>query len=117
MMKKRMTYMLMGVGVLLGGLVGFNLFRGYMIKKAVASQPMPAATVTAMPAVYQEWQPQISAVGSLRAVRGVDVTTEVGGLVRSLEFRSGDEVKAGQVLVQLIADSEQVAAARKEKGR
>jgi len=106
MMKKRMTYMLMGVGVLLGGLVGFNLFRGYMIKKAVASQPMPAATVTAMPAVYQEWQPQISAVGSLRAVRGVDVTTEVGGLVRSLEFRSGDEVKAGQVLVQLIADSD-----------
>lgn len=106
MMKKRMTYMLMGVGVLLGGLVGFNLLRDYMIKKAVASSPIPVATVTAMTVGYQEWQPQISAVGSLRAVRGVDVTTEVAGLVRGVEFRSGDEVKAGQVLVQLNADSD-----------
>jgi len=59
-----------------------------------------------MKADYQQWQPQLSAVGTLRAVRGVDVTTEVAGLVRSLEFKSGDEVKAGQVLVQLNADSD-----------
>jgi membrane fusion protein (multidrug efflux system) len=55
---------------------------------------------------YQQWQPQLSAVGTLRAVRGVDVTTEIAGLVRSLEFKSGDEVKAGQVLAQLNADSD-----------
>jgi len=54
----------------------------------------------------QEWQPQIAAVGSLRAVRGVDVTTEIAGMVRSLHFRSGDEVKAGQLLVQLNADAD-----------
>jgi membrane fusion protein (multidrug efflux system) len=39
-------------------------------------------------------------------VRGVDVTTEVAGLVRSINFKSGDEVKAGQVLAQLNADSD-----------
>jgi membrane fusion protein (multidrug efflux system) len=55
---------------------------------------------------YQQWQPQLSAVGTLRAVRGVDVTSEVAGLVRSIEFKSGDEVKAGQVLTQLNADSD-----------
>jgi membrane fusion protein (multidrug efflux system) len=59
-----------------------------------------------MTADYQQWQPQLSAVGTLRAVRGVDVTTEVAGLVRSIEFKSGEEVKAGQVLVQLNADSD-----------
>jgi len=72
----------------------------------MGSQQQPAATVSAMKADYQQWQPQLSAVGTLRAVRGVDVTTEVAGLVRSLEFKSGDEVKAGQVLVQLNADSD-----------
>jgi membrane fusion protein (multidrug efflux system) len=36
----------------------------------------------------------------------VDVTTEVAGLVRSINFKSGDEVKAGQVLAQLNADSD-----------
>jgi membrane fusion protein (multidrug efflux system) len=36
----------------------------------------------------------------------VDVTTEIGGLVREVRFKSGDEVKAGQVLVQLNADAD-----------
>ena len=105
-MKKRMVIMLVAVGIVLGGLVGFNWFKGYMMQKYMASAPVPASTVTAMKADYQQWQPQLSAVGTLRAVRGVDVTTEVAGLVRSIEFKSGDEVKAGQVLVQLNADSD-----------
>ena len=105
-MKKRMVIMLVAVVILLGGLVGFNLFKGYMMQKYMASAPVPSSTVTAMKAEYQQWQPQLSAVGTLRAVRGVDVTTEVAGLVRSIEFKSGDEVKAGQVLVQLNADSD-----------
>ena len=90
-MKKRMAIMLVSVGILLGLLVGFNWFKGYMMAKYMASAPVPSATVTAMTAAYQEWQPQMSAVGTLRAVRGVDVTTEIAGLVRSIEFKSGDE--------------------------
>jgi len=105
-MKKRMVIMLVAVGVLLGGIVGFNWFKGYMMQKYMASAPVPPSTVSAMTADYQDWQPQLSAVGTLRAVRGVDVTTEVAGLVRSIEFKSGDEVKAGQVLAQLNADSD-----------
>jgi membrane fusion protein (multidrug efflux system) len=86
--------------------VGFNWFRGYMMAKYIASAPVPPATVTATTVDYQTWQPQLSAVGTLRAVRGVDVTTEVAGLVRAIEFRSGDEVKPGQVLVRLNADAD-----------
>jgi membrane fusion protein (multidrug efflux system) len=106
MLKKRMVIMLVAVGVLLGALVGFNWFRGYMMAKYMGSAPVPPATVSAMTAQYQDWQPQLSAVGTLRAVRGVDVTTEVAGLVRSIEFKSGDEVKAGQVMVRLNDDSD-----------
>jgi membrane fusion protein (multidrug efflux system) len=105
-MKKRMVIMLLLVGLLLGGIIGFNYFKGYMMKKYMASAPVPPATVSAMTADYADWQLQLQAVGSLRAVRGVDVTTEVAGLVRSIEFKSGQEVKQGQVLVQLNADSD-----------
>jgi membrane fusion protein (multidrug efflux system) len=59
-----------------------------------------------MAADYQNWQPQLTAVGTLRAVRGVDVTTEVAGLVRSVNFKSGDETTAGQLLAQLNIDSD-----------
>ena len=105
-LRRRLVGVLLAAGVLLGLLVGFNLFKSYMIRKALLQNVAPAQTVTAAPANYSEWQPALDAVGSLRAVRGVDITTEVAGLVRSVRFRSGDEVAAGQVLVELNSDSD-----------
>jgi membrane fusion protein, multidrug efflux system len=105
-MKKRMLIMLIAVGLLVGGLVGFNVFKGIMMQKYMGKGGLPPATVTAMKADYQLWQPQLTAVGTLRAVRGVDVTTEVAGLVRTINFKAGDEVREGQVLAQLNADSD-----------
>ncbi|ACC71585.1 efflux RND transporter periplasmic adaptor subunit [Paraburkholderia phymatum] len=110
-MAKRMIIMLICVGVLLGALVGFNLFKAHMIRKFMANNAVPSATVTSAVARYQAWQPQLTAVGSLRAVRGVDVTTEVPGLVREIAFNSGQEVKAGQVLVRLNDDSDRAQLA------
>jgi len=91
--------------VLFGGLFGFKAFKASMMKK-YTSFKMPPVAVSAMKAEFQSWQPQVKAVGSLRAVRGVDVTSEISGLVRSLHFNSGDEVKEGQVLVELNADAD-----------
>jgi membrane fusion protein (multidrug efflux system) len=99
-----MLYMLLGVLVLVALLAfGFYLH----IQKLIASAPKPGPqTVSATQATTLEWQPQLAAVGSITAVRGVDVTTEIAGLVRSIEFKSGQEAKAGAVLVQLNADSD-----------
>ncbi|HEY3597964.1 MAG TPA: efflux RND transporter periplasmic adaptor subunit [Paraburkholderia sp.] len=105
-MTKRMIIMLICVGLLLAAIVGFNLFKSHMIAKMMASNAVPPATVTATVANLQTWQPQLSAVGSLRAVRGVDVTTEVPGLVREIAFASGQDVKAGQVLLRLNDDTD-----------
>jgi len=104
--KKRMFIMLVVVGVLLGGLVGFNMFKAYKIREFMAAAPVPTATVTAMKADFQSWQPRLTAVGTLRAVRGVDVTTEIAGLVRNMNVKSGQDVKSGDVLAQLNAESD-----------
>ena len=105
-MTKRMVIMVLLVVLLIGGIVGFNFYKGYKQYKQFLSAPTPSVTVSAMKVDYQQWQPQLNAVGTMRATRGVDVTTEVAGLVRNIDFKSGDEVKAGQVLAQLNADSE-----------
>jgi membrane fusion protein (multidrug efflux system) len=97
--------MILGVILLVAG-IGFVVFRNIKQQIAQGSAPQPPVVVTAIKAAKQEWQPQLNAVGSLRAVRGVDVTTEIAGLVREIRFKSGDEVKAGAVLVQLNADSD-----------
>ncbi|MHB8744671.1 MAG: efflux RND transporter periplasmic adaptor subunit [Sulfuricaulis sp.] len=89
-----------------GGIFGFQVFKSIKIKQYMAAMRPPPAAVTAMKAEFRTWQPQINAVGSLRAVRGVDVSSEVAGMVQSLHFKSGEEVKAKQLLVQLNADSD-----------
>ncbi len=48
----------------------------------------------------------VAAIGSVVGVRGVDVTTEVGGIVRSIAFKPGLDVSAGDLLVQLNADAD-----------
>ncbi|MDD5249428.1 MAG: efflux RND transporter periplasmic adaptor subunit [Rhodocyclaceae bacterium] len=104
-MRKRMLIMVLCVVLLVGAIAGVKVLD---IMKAIkqSQAPQPPVVVTAMKVATQEWQPQLSAVGSLRAVRGVDVTTEIAGLVRSLHFKSGDDVKAGALLVRLNADAD-----------
>ncbi len=105
-MTKRMTIMLLAVGLVLGGVFGFQIFMKTMVKKFMSAMPQPAQTISTATAAMQEWQPQIEAVGSLRAVNGADLAFEVSGIVKELHFNSGDDVAAGDILVTLRADDD-----------
>jgi membrane fusion protein, multidrug efflux system len=104
--RRRTVIVVIVVAVLLGALFGWHLLVAHFIKQAMANNAQPPQTVTTIVAHDSEWQPELAAVGSMRAVHGVNITTELAGLVRSVNFRSGDDAKAGQLLVQLNADSD-----------
>ncbi|HEV2284637.1 MAG TPA: efflux RND transporter periplasmic adaptor subunit [Steroidobacteraceae bacterium] len=105
-LKRRVLVAVGAVVVLVVLIAGYKAWQimGYIA--AAKKNSAPAQTVTTTVAGSSDWQPEVNAVGSVRAVRGVDVTTEVTGLVRSVEFRSGEEAKRGQVLVRLNADAD-----------
>ncbi len=105
-MTKRMTIMLIAVGLVFGGVFGFQIFIKTMIKQFMSTMPQPPQTVSTVTAAMQEWQPQIEAVGSLRAVNGADLAFEVSGIVKELHFNSGDDVAAGDILLTLRADDD-----------
>lgn len=106
---KRMLIMLLCVVLLIAVLA---LGKFLQIRKLIASMPKPAPQiVTAVKVEMQDWRPTIKAVGTLNPVRGVNVTTEVAGLVRTIHFHSGQDVKAGEVLVELNADSDKAQLA------
>jgi membrane fusion protein, multidrug efflux system len=106
-MTKRMVIMLAAVAVVFGLIFGFQVFKGMMIKKFIAAASNPPQTVSTAKAAYSEWQPKIDAVGSLRAVRGADLSLELSGVVESISFNSGDDVAEGAQLLKLrTADDE-----------
>ena len=108
--RKRMVIMLVAVGVVLGLVFGFKIFMGSFIKQMISSN-VPVQTVSTTVAKMEDWQPTLSAVGSLRAVRGADLSFEVPGIVDEVLFNSGDEVKAGTVLVRLRSEDDQARLA------
>jgi membrane fusion protein (multidrug efflux system) len=105
-MIKRMILMLIAVALVLGGIFGFQVFKANIIKKVMASFANPPQTVSTVKAGYQEWQPTLSAVGSLRAVNGADLSLQQPGIVSEIDFKSGDDVQASQVLLRLRADDD-----------
>lgn len=103
-MTKRMFIMLGGI-VLLVVVLGLGFFMH--IRNLMAAAPKPAPQiVSTITAKSSSWQPQLKSVGTLSAVHGVDISSEVAGQVRSVNFKSGQDVKAGDVLVQLNADAD-----------
>lgn len=102
-MAKRMILMLIVVGVVLGAIFGFQAFKAKAIRQAMAALSAPTQTVSATKAEYQEWQARLEGVGTLRAVNGADLSSQVSGTVSALHFESGADVKAGTLLVELLA--------------
>ena len=98
---RRMTIMLCGVFLLLGLIFGFNQLKTFMIKHFIAGMGLPPATVSTMVVETTAWQPKLSSVGNVRAFRGVELSTEIGGLVLAVPIKSGMDVKEGELLIKL----------------
>ncbi|WP_246680172.1 efflux RND transporter periplasmic adaptor subunit [Mesorhizobium sp. B2-8-9] len=83
------------------GIVGFNFMRDAGIKQYFATMKPPAATVSTVTVKPSVWTPGIEAIGTVNAVRGVDLTLETSGIVRDILFHANQKVAADAVLVQL----------------
>ncbi|MGC1358751.1 MAG: efflux RND transporter periplasmic adaptor subunit [Xanthobacteraceae bacterium] len=100
-MIKRMVIMLVAVAIVFGGIFGFQLFKAAMIKKFINALGNPPQTVSVTRAAQGEWQTRLEAIGSLRAVKGADLSLELSGVVESISFNSGDDVAEGAQLLKL----------------
>ncbi|MCE3237338.1 MAG: mdtE [Gammaproteobacteria bacterium] len=103
-MKKPLLTMLIILGLLFGGIFGYKIIKGIMMGRAMAAMGEPAVYVSAIDIKYRPWQSQLKAVGSVRAVLGVNVTTELAGMVKAIYFTPGATVKKGDLLAQLNID-------------
>jgi membrane fusion protein, multidrug efflux system len=100
-MIKPLVIMVVLVAVLLGGIFGWQAFVGSMGKKFMSAAASAPQTVSTVIASASTWQSQLHAVGSLRAVRGADLSAQASGVVDEIEFESGNEVPAGKLLLRL----------------
>jgi membrane fusion protein (multidrug efflux system) len=89
LMSKRLVLSLFLVGALLCGFFGYATL--FAQKVTMTSSSTSGKTTT---------------TGVVRAVQGVDVTTESAGIVKKILFTSGTDVTEGTVIVELTSDAE-----------
>jgi len=106
MFKRNLIFILL----LLSVIAGLAFYKYQQIQQGMAemaaSEP-PPASVEVVPAQQVQWQPRVSAVGTLTAREGIDVSSEVEGVVEKIHITSGQQVKKGDLLVTLNDDVEQ----------
>ena len=99
-MKKRMLLMVAALLLLFGGLFGYDYHRKVQAAMAFAGFRPPPVAVAVSRAELREMPRTLAAIGTLEAVRQVTIAPEVSGRVIALYFQPGDQVRAGQPLLQ-----------------
>src|SRR6266704_5847765 len=86
------------------------LIKGLQIFTMVSSGKKmvpPPVTVTSAEVREENWAPVLSAIGSVSAVQGAIVATELGGVVSEVKFENGGVAKKGDVIMRLDASQEE----------
>jgi membrane fusion protein, multidrug efflux system len=101
------------LGIAIGGLAAIFLFlvltKTLQIVKMTSAgqQGMPPTTVTSAEVKQENWPPLLSAVGSVSAVQGATISSELLGTVAEVGFESGAVVKKGDLLVRFDTSAEE----------
>jgi membrane fusion protein, multidrug efflux system len=106
-MSRPMSRMLFYVGIFFA-----IIFSWYGVKKilfmwGMAHYKPPAATILAAKVQVKNWQSNLTAVGTLTAINGVELSSEAAGIVHDIRFNSGQFVKKGDVVIVLDSHVEQ----------
>ena len=109
---KRVTVFLVVLAALAALTAGLAYFQ-FVIKPGLVKGFISAAfapkptTVWAQEATNEKWSPELTAIGTLRAYQGIFIAPQVAGLVSAIHFESGQDVKEGDLLINLDDGVEQ----------
>lgn len=113
-MKKWVDVTLTIVVLLLGGVISFNFIKQRAVSDFLSNRLEPSHPVTIKAVSAVNWIPTITTIGFVESYQGVILTTETSGVVKSIHFQSGANVRKGQVLVLLDSKVEEASLKSRE---
>lgn len=106
-MKKRLVIMAVVLTVIFGGAIGFKLLKREMIRDYLANMGTPTVPLNAARVTPATWEERLPAIGSLRARQGIEIRSEASGVIDGVHVESGQQVKAGDLIVTMDDEVEQ----------
>lgn len=107
------------LSVVVVALVGATAFAAWWV---LSPRPAPQharspITVAAQRVERLEWRSYLSGIGDLEAIQGIDVTSEVAGVITTIAFQPGQDIEKGGLIIQLddTTDRAQLAALKAQE--
>jgi len=88
-------------------IAGIKVWQFAVMISAGKKMVPPPTTVTSAEAKKADWQPMLTAIGSVSAVQGAMISAELAGTVKEINFQSGALVKKGDVLLKMDVSPEE----------
>lgn len=99
---------LLVIVMIIGGIKGGQI--GFMIKQG-ESFVQPPETISSVAAVQQSWPNRFTAIGTVESAEGITISAEVAGKVKRIAFKSGEFVRAGEVIIEQETGNEEAQLA------
>lgn len=93
--------------MVVAALGGTKVLQIMALMEAAETMAPPPETVATYEVAQDNWERSIRAIGSVSAVRGVMVSTDLPGVVRTISFESGKKVQEGDELLRLDVSVEE----------
>jgi membrane fusion protein (multidrug efflux system) len=106
-MKKKIAIAVTIVLVVTGALVAIKAMQIRKLIAGAQAYAPPPESISSAEVREANWQDTLDVIGSITAVQGVNVTTEVAGTISEIAFESGAVVAKGDLLVRLDTSSEE----------
>jgi len=72
-----------------------------LVQSFIAAAGMAPTAVAVSAARAEAWAPSLPAIGTFRAIQGIDIAPQIGGKVTAVHVDSGQEVAAGTLLYEI----------------
>lgn len=93
--------------VVVGTLAGVKAAQIKTMLAGAKAFTQPPESVSSAVVREEKWQNTLTAIGSVSAVQGVNVATEIAGMVKEIAFESGAIVQQGNLLLRLDTSTEE----------
>lgn len=104
---KPMLIMIIAFVSVFGLIFIYKFLISAIINHSIKANANPPVTVSTVVASMQAWTSQLATTGSFSAVLGIDVTTQIAGLVTAVHFADGQKVKKDDLLLELDRSTEE----------
>ena len=113
-LQKIITTVIALAAVALAAYVFFGSDPGNGTSQRTAVEDRPPVAVVTVPAVARELVDEVEALGTTRAREAVEITPRISSVITVINFREGQSVEAGHILVELDNAEERAALAEAE---